>query len=250
MIIAAAQTKPFENNTTKNIDCHLQLIKLAAQQGVELIVFPEMSLTGYERELACELAFTEQDARLEVFKRMSALHKMIIVVGAPIHINSQLYIGSFIFSPDNTTSIYTKQFLHEGEEFYFSSNSSYNPLIQVADEKISIAICADIAHPEHPANASNHKTTIYLASIFYTPNGISEAYMQLSEYAAKYKMNVLMANYSGPSYHMESAGKSACWDKKGNLIGNLNSHSEGLLIARYDDEKWTSSVIEVPVSIE
>ena len=191
-----------------------------------------MSLTGYEREDAEALTFKENDERLSVFMEKAKQYQMFIVVGAPIKINSELFIGSFIFSPIGITKIYTKQFLHEGEELYFKAGNSLNPLIEWLGEKISFAICADISHPTHTENASKVNTTLYLASIFYTPNGINEAYTQLSAYAEKYAMNVLMSNYVGSSYSLQAAGKSACWNKKGELISQLNGLEENLLIVK------------------
>jgi predicted amidohydrolase len=230
MKIAAAQIKSTDNNMDANIQIHVRMIELAAQQNVELVLFPEMSLTGYERENAEALSFTENDARLAVFMEKAKQYQMFIIVGAPIKMKSDLFIGSFIFSPSGTTQIYTKQFLHDGEELYFSSSNKLNPLIEWQDEKISLAICADISHPIHAENASKANTTLYLASIFYTPNVIDEAYKNLCFYAGKYNMNIFMANYIGNSYSMVAAGKSACWNKKGELISQLNGEEENLLI--------------------
>ncbi len=230
MIVSSAQIKTTNNDTHANIQKHLDFIELAAQQKVQLIVFPEMSLTGYEREMADELSFSENDSRLNVFKERAVSYQMLIIVGAPIKRSDQLHIGSFIFLPDGTCKIYTKQFLHNGEEKFFSPNFNFNPLMEVENEKISIAICADITHPIHAQNASKNNTSLYVASIFYTPAGIAGGYQQLSDYAKKYSMNVLMANYVGTSYHFEGAGKSAFWDKKGNLVKQLNTDKEELLI--------------------
>lgn len=230
MILAAAQTIPFSHDTEANIQAHLRLIDSAAEKGVQLIVFPEMSLTGYERESAAELAFTENDTRLDAFKAKAIEHQMIIIAGAPIRINADLHIGSFVFSPDGTVSVYTKQFLHTGEELFFAPSFDHNPFIELENERISFAICADITNPLHPANAGEKATTLYVASIFYSPGGISEAYRQLSEYAKTYNMNVLMSNFGGPSYNSPSAGQSAFWNNSGALIAQLGNQTEDLLV--------------------
>ncbi|MCF8254332.1 MAG: carbon-nitrogen hydrolase family protein [Bacteroidia bacterium] len=233
MKIAAAQIQAFEQNTNANIQNHLRMIELAALEKVDLILFPELSLTGYERALASSLSFTLGDSRLCVFIEKAKHHQMYIVVGAPISINSELFIGSFIFSPSGSSCIYTKQFLHDGEEQYFSPGNSLNPLIEWKDEKISFAICADISHAIHPENASKLGSNLYLAGIFYTPNGIDEAYKQLGLYAKNYSMNILIANYIGNSFNLPGAGKSAFWNAKGELVSNLNSTEENLLIVEF-----------------
>ncbi|MDR3681969.1 MAG: carbon-nitrogen hydrolase family protein [Flavipsychrobacter sp.] len=241
MIIAAAQTKPHNGNIEANINDHLRFIEIAALHGVQLIVFPEMSLTGYERERALECYFTPDDTRLNVLKEPAVLHNMVIIAGAPIKIGQQLHVGSFIFSPDNTVSIYTKQFLHPGEEVAFSPNVNFNPVIQLSVETISLAICADIVNPLHPGNAAKKETSLYVASLFYTQGGISEAYQQLSEYAQMYSMNILMANYTGTSYNLQSAGQSAFWNSNGTLVGKIDEDS-GMLVVKNDNADWAANV--------
>lgn len=242
MIIAAAQTIPLSDNTEANIEDHLRLISLAAGHGVQLIVFPEMSLTGYERERAAELALSEDDPRLEVFKEKASLYKMVIIAGAPIKVGSGLHIGSFIFFPDGKVSIYTKQYLHEGEELFYTSSFDHNPIFDLGDEKVSVAICADITHAEHCATAHRNKATLYLASIFYTPNGIASAYEQLGSYARKHSMNILMSNYGGSSYQFAAAGQSAFWSSKGHLIGKAGAQGEELLIAEKVNGNGTTKI--------
>ncbi len=230
MKIAAAQIRPIANDTDANIEKQLKLIDDAIAQQVQLIAFPEMSLTGYERELAAQLAFSENDERLGVFKDKAQSNNIVIIVGAPLKINTALHIGAFIFLPDGTTSVYTKQFLHNGEEKYFTPNSKCNPLIAFQNKKVSFAICSDINNPTHPAHAAGRNSSLYIASIFYTPRGIADGYQKLQSYAMKYGMDILMANFTGSSYGMEAAGQSAFWNKDGILVAKLNDAEEDLLM--------------------
>ncbi|RPH27706.1 MAG: carbon-nitrogen hydrolase family protein [Bacteroidales bacterium] len=244
MILASAQTKPKQGDIKSNLIDHYNLIDLASKNQADLIVFPEMSITGYEREKAINLAFTETDSRLDKLRQLSADKKIILIVGAPILIGKKLYIGAFILKPDYSISIYTKQFLHSGEEEYFKSTFDNNPMININNELISISICADIDNPLHAENANKNETTIYIASIFFTPNGIPNAYKTLSDYASRYSMNVLMANYCGQSWGLDSGGQSGFWDKKGKLIANLNDTDSGLLIVENFDNTWIGKTIK------
>lgn len=243
MKLAAAQIRSVPQDTDANIRNHIRMIGLAAEQGVSFLLFPEMSLTGYEKELANEMSFTENDPRLTVFKEEAAKHKMTIIIGAPIKMDSELFIGAFVFAADGNSTIYTKQYLHQGEEKFFASGFLHNPLIEWNGKKVSIAICADIVNPLHPEQAAKNKATLYAASIFYTPEGIAEAYDQLSSYAKKYTMQVLMANYAGNSYGLQSAGRSAYWNNEGILMGELNDDEEGLLVITTDEDRVPSSVV-------
>jgi predicted amidohydrolase len=62
--IAVAQTCPVRGDVPANLDEHVRLARLAAAEGARVVVFPELSLIGYELELAGELTFSENDARL------------------------------------------------------------------------------------------------------------------------------------------------------------------------------------------
>ena len=238
MIFAAAQTNPKHDNIKANLNDHCKLSELAAKNGADLIVFPEMSITGYEREKAKNFVFDVLDPRLNTLLKLAVDNKIIVIAGAPIRIEGDIYIGSFVIKPDNSLSIYTKQFLHDGETQFFNSSFNYNPAVELADEKISLAICADIEHEQHIKNASSINTTIYLASIFYTSNGMPEAHSTLSNYAIKYKMNVLMSNFCGSSWSLNAGGQSGFWDKNGKLIANLNDTEPGLLIMEKVHNSW------------
>nr|WP_199000273.1 carbon-nitrogen hydrolase family protein [Flavobacterium sp. ASV13] len=244
MILAAAQTKPTRGNIEANLSDHYNLIELAVQNGAQLIVFPEMSITGYEREDAQKLVFKKEDSRLEHLKKLAVQNNIIVIAGAPIQIESELFIGQFIITPDNSVSLYTKQFLHEGEDEFFQSTFDYNSMVEIENQKISFAICADIDNPLHPENASKKETSIYIASIFFSPNGIPNAYRDLQNYAQKYKMNVLMSNFSGESWGSPSAGQSAFWNNKGELIGQMNDSDSGLLLIQNQNNNWISKIIK------
>jgi predicted amidohydrolase len=201
-----------------------------------------MSITGYEREKADLLAFSSNDNRLDKFIRLAVENKIIVIAGAPIKINSDLFIGEFIILPNGSIKIYTKQFLHPGEEKYFTSSFDHNPLFKLDNERISLAICADIDHHLHAENAGKVESSIYISSIFFSPNGIPSAHNLLSNYAKKFSMNVLMSNFSGESWGQPSGGRSAFWNKNGGLIVEMNDSNSGLLIVEKKSDGWIGKV--------
>ena len=239
MKIAAAQIKSKIGDIEGNFKKHLELINLAAHNKVNLIVFPEMSLTGYCRKQARSLTIRKSDQEIIDLSQKAILNNLTIIVGGPIDIKGRLYIGSYLFSPDGNIKIYTKQYLHTGEEVYFSSSFNYNPIIKIKDEIISFAICADIDHYQHAKTAKANKCSLYLASIFYTESGINEGHKLLSKYAQEYSFSVLMSNYSGEVWNTSAGGRSGFWDKNGKLVAELEPDKEGLLILEKQDGIWT-----------
>ncbi len=243
MILAAAQTQPKRGDIEANLADHYRLINLASDNGADLIAFPEMSITGYERENASKLAFSPDDSRIERLKELASNKQIIVIAGAPIKINNDLFIGAYIIHPNGEVSIYTKHYLHTGEEIAFKPSLAYNPVLELNGEKISFAICADIMNPEHAENAGTENTTLYVAGIFFSPQGIAGAHKVLSGYAKKYSMNVLMSNFGGSSYGSPSAGKSAFWNKEGELINCLENKNTELLLIERKGSNWIKKTI-------
>lgn len=244
IIIASAQMEPKDEDIDENLTRHYELINLAISYGAKLILFPELSITGYVRASGKKLAFTDDDARLDELRKLANTNNIIIIAGAPITISSVLHIGSFVIYPDKTVSIYTKQFLHTGEDEFYASNFDYNPLIHYENERISLAICADISNPFHAKKAGRAGTTLYLAGIFYTPKAMTEAYEQLQSYAKKHSMTVMMSNYCGESWGLLAGGKSGLWSKDGVLIASADDKSSGVLIGVKAKDSWSGYFIK------
>ena len=240
MKIASAQINCTVGHMQSNLEEHYGLIEAAIAEGVELIAFPEMSITGYCREEGKGLAFTENDPRLDQLKQLATKGNIHIIAGAPILIKNKLYIGAFVIYPNKPIAIYTKQYLHDGEELYYSPSRDFNPIIQLGQEKISLAICADINNEDHPRVSSKNGSTIYIPCIFYSKDGMDKGKGLLGAYSKDYSLNILMSNYTGELWNMEAGGQSAFWTSAGNLCDQLNSSESGLLIAEKTGEVWTT----------
>lgn len=69
MKISIAQIEAIKGDIEKNLDKHLQFIEAASSGQSDLIMFPELSLTGYEPGLAKELATHSMDDRLNPLQK-------------------------------------------------------------------------------------------------------------------------------------------------------------------------------------
>lgn len=83
--IAAAQVPSVRGDVDGNIATHAAAMAAAAKYEVAVLVFPELSLTGYEPDLAAELAITAGDSRLAPLLALAREHQIEAVVGAPLH---------------------------------------------------------------------------------------------------------------------------------------------------------------------
>lgn len=101
MKICVAQTRPFRGDIRKNIDSHIRLINIAVSYNTGLIVFPELSLTGYEPGLAEVLATNHQDTIFDPLQQISDNSKITICVGMPTKTGSGILISMSFFNRMN-----------------------------------------------------------------------------------------------------------------------------------------------------
>jgi predicted amidohydrolase len=156
-----------------------------------------------------------------------------IVAGAPLYSKSGVHIGAICFLPYREPIIYTKQYLHEGEETAFVAGRGGPPL-SIHERTVCIAICAEIKHAQHPENAAAQGAEIYAASCFITPTGYVHDTSLLENYARSHRMTVVMANYGGACAEWDSAGASAIWSGDGRLMARAPSQGEAVITSRLE----------------
>jgi predicted amidohydrolase len=237
--IALAQIAAQKGDVEANIQKHLRMIDIACCQESAFIVFPELSLTGYEPTLARELAFDLRDHRLDPLREACRQKQITVIAGAPIKRPNNLALGAFVLFPNGTCTAYSKRYLHPGEEKYFVPHD-WNPLLVHGEDVMSLAICADINNPLHAKTAYENNATVYLASVLMTPNGYSNDTALLKKYAREYHMTVMMANYCGFTGGYEAAGRSIVIDSHGRTLAAMDGCKEGILVARRQSQhEWS-----------
>jgi predicted amidohydrolase len=228
-IVAVAQSSSAAGDIETNVARHVDFVRIAADSSVQLLVFPELSLTGYELDIAKTHVIAPEDKRLDPLRRIAAESQMTIVAGAPI-LNAQLHIGAFIFHPDGSVSTYTKQHVHESEQHVFTSGPG-GPPIRVAEATVALGICADASHPEHAASAASSGADIYAVGVMITEEEYARKAGLMAKYAAVHGMIVMMANYSGTTGGWKSGGKSAIWGTDGTLLAMSTGTDEEIVLS-------------------
>jgi len=240
--IAAAQTSSVAGDIVSNIERHVEFVRRAKTYDANCIVFPELSLTGYEPKLAAKTALQPTDDVLVPLRELSNECRITIIAGCPIASDSDKpFLGAFIFQPDRAVAVYRKRFLHGDETQYFVE-ANRCVVVESCGRKIGVAICADINEPHHAEETSQQGTTIYAAGVAITPNGIIEAETNMAQYATKYKMLTLMANYASPTGGYSIAGRSAIWNEQGKMLAQAGSSGEHLVLATYTSQGWVGRV--------
>jgi predicted amidohydrolase len=240
--LAAAQTTPTPGDVAANVAQHLELVDRAARANARVLVFPELSLTGYELELARELAFAADDARLAPLCEAARREQMTLVVGAPVALDTGLHIASFIVHPTAAPEVYTKLYVHSSEQRVFVPGER-NPLLALGDETAALAICADTNTPAHPERAAGLGASVYLASVFWPPDAYERDAEVVRGHATRHSMTVVVANYGAPSGEHEASGGSAIWSSAGKLIARRDGPGVGLVTAACSEGIWSGRTL-------
>jgi predicted amidohydrolase len=150
MKIALAQISPRLGDIKHNFSLHMEYIAEAKQKKVDLLVFPELSLTGYTlKDLTSEIAINPEKDK--IFKAMKKLSQDISLVFGFVEEKEDglIYNSSAIAAKGKTLHIHRKVFLptygmfEEGKFFAQGKNFS---TFSTPFGKMGMMICYDFLH--------------------------------------------------------------------------------------------------------
>lgn len=242
--VALAQMSPTIGAIEANVQIHVRFAQIAAENCCDLVLFPELSITGYTRDRAAELTISLGDERLDRLREMARQSNLTIIAGAPVANGStKPYLGAIVMRP-KASFVYHKQYLHGGEKLCYS-NGDAACVADINGVSVGLAICADIAVASHPAEAAKKGASVYAAGVFISEGGYEVDAALMQGYAAKHKMAVIMSNFGNTNGAWDTAGKSAIWDESGRLIVVADRDEDVLVIAERCNDVWTGKRVTV-----
>lgn len=236
MRIAIAQTHPIPGALTANRDQHLRLANLAALENADWIIFPELSLSGYEPELTASLAMTPEDPLLQPLQALVNKTQLKMILGIPLSYKDGVSIASLILRPNQAPQVQGKQFLHADEVPYFLPYENERVLIDEADN-IALAICYELSVDAHVEAAAQAGAKYYLASVAKHEAGVGQAWKRLAEIKDRYSLHVMMANCTGEG----ESGKMICAGRSG-ISADSGMESEQVGIALWESTRDPSEI--------
>ncbi len=242
MKIAVAQSRPIIGPVERNLAGHLSLIDVAVRYGALLVVFPELSLTGYEPRIAASLARMPDDQCFACLQTTADQSGVSIAVGVPTLGHRLPRISTLLFRPMSEIQVYSKQFLHADEEPFFEPGPTSDGMIH-ANPCVALAICYELSVPMHAQRAIESGATVYIASVAKTDRGVDEACQRLSKIAREYSIVAMMANCLGLLDGAECVGRSSVWNRNGFRLMQLEPASEGIVVLDYQTENVVAATL-------
>ncbi len=212
-----AQPHVVAGDLAANLDAHAALID---QSHVRLVVFPELSLTGYELNtppinIASDL--------MEPLVSVCAATDSVALVGAPVVSNGQHYIATVLVDSAGSTVVYRKTHLGDGEQARFRPGPGPQA-INVDGWRIGLGICRDTGSDEHISGTAQLGLDLYACGVVHHEWELAEQQRRARNIAAACRAPVAMASFAGPTGagYLTTAGHSAIWSAKSTLIAEAD----------------------------
>jgi predicted amidohydrolase len=248
--IAVAQTDSAVGNLEKNIQHHLDFTKRAIKKKADLVVFPELSLTGYSvRDLNWELAVNLNAPQR--FKELLALSKSITIIAGGIEESESfgMYNAAFVFEDGKMYSghrkIYPPTYGMFEEMRYFNQGQTVRSFPSKLGS-LGILICEDLWHLSLPYMLAHEGAKIIIA-IAASPTRLGGSSEKLPNavvnsehhktYARLLSSFLVFSNRVGVEDGVNFWGGSEIVDPTGEIISAAKLFDEDLIVAEINDKK-------------
>jgi NAD+ synthase (glutamine-hydrolysing) len=118
--VAAATPVVHTADPVANAEEHAALIRQAGEQGVDLIVFPELSLSGYAIDdlLMQDALLAEVERQIAVLAEAADAAGLVAVIGAPVRSGDALFNCAVVLGSGSVLGVVPKTYLPNYREYY------------------------------------------------------------------------------------------------------------------------------------
>jgi predicted amidohydrolase len=228
--IAVAQPHCVPHDVEANAATHAQAVREARSR---VVVFPELSLTGYELEAT---AVDPEAAALDPLVRACGETGSIALVGAPVAgPGDQVFIAMVAVSPTGTRLLYRKRWLGEEECLRFSPGDEAT-VLDVDGWRIGVGICKDTGVHEHVERMAELEIDAYCAGLVHLPEELDRQEERAVSIALRCRAFVAFASFAGPTGggYTRTAGSSAIWSCTGDALARTGTLAGELAQATLD----------------
>jgi NAD+ synthase (glutamine-hydrolysing) len=248
LTIGLAQISPRLGDVQANLGKHLDFIQRASDQGVELLMFPELSLTGYMlQDLVHEVALTPALDEPLLSPLVDASHRLDLVVGfAERDVRGRLYTASAYLSQGCIVHIHRKVYLPTYGMFDEGRDFDLGEEVRAFDTRFGRAgllICEDFWHASPPYLLWLDGADLMLLTSASPGRGIdqhakltSSRFVELvsQAYADLFGCFVVHVNRVGFEDGVNFWGGSTVFDPDGELVAQAPYFEESLLVTTLD----------------
>lgn len=242
MKIACVQFSPAYRDTSKNL-AHMQ--ELTARADADILVFPELALTGYffkRKEDIAPLAEPADGSLARAISQIARSEKKAIITGF-LELDGKKYFNSALaFDSDGKLAgHYRKVHLYYYEKEIFEPGDLDFPVFQLATRSgianVGMLICYDWRFPEAARKlALGGAELIVMPSNIVTTTGMLHTTMRTR--AFENKVVLAFADRIGMEHYGDESltfrGGSAIIDMNGEILAQASEDKEEVIVAEAD----------------
>jgi NAD+ synthase (glutamine-hydrolysing) len=239
--IALCQMNPTVGDIAGNEGQIVRWMGDARAAGAQLVLFPELAVTGYPPE---DLLLKEHflaDARRSLERIAAQTHGTVALVGFPERAED-VYNACAVLADGSVRAIYRKVFLPNygvfDEQRYFQSGIG-GAVIELGQITVGLTVCEDIWEPGPPASDEALAGATLLVNISASPYHVgkgSERERMLVQRARDNVAMVAFCNLVGGQDELVFDGHSLVIDHEGEVLARGKQFAEELILATIDPD--------------
>lgn len=250
LLALLAQINPVVGAIQTNADHIISIIE-THQSSHDLILFPELALTGYPPEDLLTRHDFYPAVEATLLRIQAAVKDCHVVVGHPYCKDSLFYNTASVFHQGQCTLLYHKQHLPNigvfDEKRYFSPGAQTLDLLTIKGHKLGLCICEDLWQPG-PVEAMKTAGATALLCLNASPFDY-EKYQQretLLKNHAKKGIAILYVNQTGGQDELVFDGLSLGIDSQGTVVARAPAFEEYLLPVTLTDKLLQGELAALP----
>jgi NAD+ synthase (glutamine-hydrolysing) len=249
--IALAQMDPVLGDLARNIDKHVNFVERARGAGASLVVFPELSLSGYSvRDLHWDLAINVRKLPALFDPLLKASRGLSILAGGVEEGPSYaLFNAAFLIEEGKVCTVHRKTYPPTYGMFeelrYFSPGTSVRAF-DTALGRIGVLICEDLWHPSLPYILAQDGAQL-IATLVASPTRVTgtEERLQMASlntenhraYARLLSTYIAFCNRVGYEDGVNFWGGSEVVGPGGDVIASAPLFDESIAVGRIDEDE-------------
>ncbi|MFI7430023.1 carbon-nitrogen hydrolase family protein [Micromonospora sp. NPDC049836] len=224
--LAVAQPRCRSYDVAGNAAVHAATVRAA---GARVVVFPELSLTGYELDAE---PVRPGDARLAPLVVACAETGAVALVGAPAPGPSRPYLAVLAVDGGGARVAYRKMWLGGAEPDRFAPGTR-PAVLEVDGWRLGLAVCRDTGIAEHAAGTAALGADAYLAGVLETADDAAVPAERARRIATTHRVWVAVASFAGGTGggYPRAAGGSGIWMPDGSPVGRAGTGTGELVRA-------------------
>lgn len=258
--LALAQINTKLGDVEANLEKHLALIDQAHTDGAELILFPELSLTGYVLQDIAAAVARRPKAEDPVFGRLLKASQDIDIVCGFVEEDARYryYISAAYLSAGEVVHVHHKVYLPTygifDEKRYFAPGDSFRAF-NTRFGRVGILVCEDFWHVSSPYTLWLDGADLFLMTSASPGRGVTDEMLGSAKwvelvnqaYAGLFTAFFAHTNRIGFEDGLNFWGGSTVYDPDGRKICQAPFDEEGITIAELDLAQLRRTRVRLPI---